>query len=664
MSRMWRRLKRPLAWLLGIAALWYVSVLFLGWVGVSPGGPGTPTQSFSPADVTRNFFSVWHWGVSTYAFLFLQFAFFPFIIVMQFALLYWFLARGTTYTLFPGEYDVTFDDVRGQDHVVKSTKEVMSIFQGYKDFRKLGGHPPRGVLFEGPPGTGKTLMAKAIAGETGVPFMYASGAGFANMFLGIPQLKVRGMFKKARRYSERWGGCVVFIDELDSIGASRTGSASLSQAYPSDPHAPGAFINRYVIPNMGGGGTNLVNALLTEIDGVDKPPRMQRWFRRHLRLAPVTVNRHNLLIIGATNLASVLDQALLRPGRFDRKMHVGIPTREGRRDIIAYYMGKVNHEPIDLDHVAKITSGYSPAALRSLVNEALLVALQNGRQALTWDDVWKAYLTNEAGIAENVQYSQKVKEKTALHEAGHAMCTHFLAANTNVSILTIRKRQGALGIQFGHSEEETFGMTRNEMLADIKVCLGGMVAEEIWYGETSTGPSSDLNMATRRVLYMLTHLGMGSTLLSYGPLEGRGMSDDDVAVALKNPEIAAEANRILVECKTDVRVLLTEKKAAMEAVRDALVAKGEISGDEFRDILWKVGALGERPSTLRTVPIAPAWVGAPPAGGYPPPAPGWGPPVGPPPPGGNGGHGQPGGWGSNPGSRTQSDEGGRRGSGG
>ena len=429
MSSFWRRMRRPFAWLVGILATLYLTVLFFAWLGVSFTGPGGNPQVIYPAEATRNLLNVSAGVMRTYVFFVVQFITLPFIIIAQFALLFWFLSRGTTYTIFPGEYDVTFDDVRGQGHIVKSTKEVMRVFQGYKEFRKVGGHPPRGVLFEGPPGTGKTLMAKAIAGETGVPFMYASGAGFANMFLGIPQMKVRATFRKARKYSERWGGAVIFIDELDSIGGARAGSTSMSS--PGQQRGTGGVLgglmDRQVIPGMMGGGTNLVNALLTEIDGVDKPPRMQRWFRRHLRLPPARVQRHNILVIGATNMAATLDAALLRPGRFDRKVHVGIPSRDGRKDVIAYYLGKVNHEPIDLDRVAKITPGYSPAALRSLVNEALIFALQDGREALRWDDIWKAYLTNEAGLAEEVIYSRQVKEKTAIHEAGHAMATHFLA---------------------------------------------------------------------------------------------------------------------------------------------------------------------------------------------------------------------------------------------
>jgi cell division protease FtsH len=597
-----RRWRRPLTWVFAIATTFYLVILFFAWLGVSFTGPGGQTQQINPGEATRNFFNVTGGVLRTYVFFVIQFITLPFIIVAQFAFLFWFLARGTTYTIFPGEYDVGFDDVRGQDHIVQSTREVMRIFQGYKSFRKLGGHPPRGVLFEGPPGTGKTLLAKAIAGETGVPFMYASGAGFANMFLGVPQLKVRSMFKKARKYSERWGGCVVFIDELDSIGGSRTGAAGFG-GMASSSSVLGAVMNKYVVPGGMGGGTNLVNALLTEIDGVDKPPRMQRFFRRHLRLPPRSVDRHNLLIIGATNLASTLDPALLRPGRFDRKMHVGIPAREGRADILAYYLSKVNHEPVELERVARITQGYSPAALRNLVNEALILALQEGREALRWEDLWRAYLTNEAGLAEQVTYSPKVKAATAIHEAGHAMACHFLAPHRSVTIITVRKRQGALGIHFGHFEDETFGSKRSEMLANIKVALAGMVAEEIWLGETSTGPGSDLEAATHHVLVMVANLAMGEeNMLSHGVLSASVM-DDAISAALRDTRLRDEANRILHECKEEVRRLLLDKRVAMEAVRDALVERDEISGDEFRQILFEVGAVSEQPRSMRTLPI-------------------------------------------------------------
>ena len=606
MSRPLRRLRRPLTWAVALAAVLYLSLLFFGWLGVSFSGPNGQTQQVNPPEATRNILTVGAGVLRTYVFFVVQFVTLPFIIVAQFALLFWFLSMGTTYTIYPGEYDVSFADVRGQDHVVRSTQEVMRIFQGYKEFGRLGGHPPRGVLFEGPPGTGKTLLAKAIAGESGVPFMYASGAGFANMFLGIPQLKVRSMFRKARRHSERWGGCVVFIDELDSIGTARSGMSGAAASASQEPGVLGAA-SRYVMPGGLGGGVNLVNALLPEIDGIDKPPRLQRWFRRHLHLPPVRVSRHNLLIIGATNMASTLDAALLRPGRFDRKVHVGIPGREGRADILSYYLSKVNHEPVDVDRVARITQDYSPAALRNLVNEALIRALQDGREALGWKDLWQAYLTNEAGLAESITYTREVKSAIAVHEAGHAIACHFLAPHRVVTIITVRKRREALGIHFGHLEEETFGATRSEMLANIKVALAGMVAEEIWVGESSTGPGSDLEAATHQALMMVGRLAMGEeNLLSLGVLSGRPVFDDDVAATLRDPQLRSEANQLLHDCRNEVRRLLLDQRAAVEAVRDALLERDEISGDEFGELLYAAGALAERPAAMRELPIAPA----------------------------------------------------------
>ena len=648
MSRFWMRLRRPLTWVAGIALALYLVVILLAWIGVSFTGQGGPTQSIGPADATRNLFNVAGAAMRTYVFFVLQLLTLPLAIVAQFALIFWFLGRGTTYTIYPGQYDVTFDDVRGQDHIVRSTREVMSLFQGFKEFRKVGGYPPRGILFEGPPGTGKTLLAKAIAGETGVPFMYASGAGFANMFLGIPQYKVRSMFKKARRYSARYGGCVVFIDELDAIGGSRTGTGSLAQAWPSLGWR--STLDRVVVPGMGG-GSNLVNALLTEMDGVDKPPRFEQWFRRRVGLKPRAVARHNLLIIGATNMASTLDAALLRPGRFDRKIHVGIPAAEGRAQILAYYLNKVAHEPIDIDRVARLTQGYSPASVRNIVNEALIFALQDGRQALRYDDLWRAILTDEVGLAEPVKYSSVVKAKTATHEAAHALAIHFLAPNRTVSIITVRKRGGALGVVFGHETEEEFGATRSEMRANIKVSLAGLVSEEMWYGESSTGPSSDLMNASRNVLAMVTLLAMGEdNMLSFGLLMNSPLHDP-VSFAMSKPEIYTEANRILRECKEETRQFLEERRHVLEHIRDVLVERDEISGDEFREILFRIGAVDTMPAQMRPVPLAPAWVGTPPPGGGAPgwappgvPVPGWGaPPTGWQPPQPGNGHGAPGG---------------------
>ncbi len=497
--------------------------------------------------------------------------------------IFWFMSRGRTYTMLPGNYDVTFDDVRGQPHIVGATKEVMTLFQGFKEFKKIGGYPPHGILLEGPPGTGKTLLAKAIAGETGVPFVYASGASFAAMFLGVPQMRIARMFAKARRYSERYGGCVIFLDELDAVAESRNGVSG-----------GGGMLGGLI---GGGGASSTVNELLTQMDGIDKPKRLQGWVRRMLHQPPVKSARHNILVVGATNRAAALDAALLRPGRFDRKIHVPNPGEEGRKDIIAYYLNKVAHAPIDIDRLARATNGYSPAQIKSLINEALIFALREGRQALTFDDIWKAKLTDEIGLAEPVEYTPKDKAVTGIHEAGHAIAGHFLRPEFPVQVVSIRKRGGAGGVTAFQAEEETHYQSKSQMLANIKVALAGMVAEEMWMGESSGGPAGDLAGATGMAFQMVTRFGLGSQLTSLALLDGNNF-EGDLATALRDDNIRREIDGILQQCKRDVAQLLEQQRTAMEAVRDALVERGEITGDEFRTILWELGAVAERPRAL------------------------------------------------------------------
>ena len=540
-------------------------------------GSGNMSQ-VSPATATRNFFSFFPTMLRTVLPLLLQLAITVSFGILQFVAIFWFMSRGRTYTLFPGEYDLSFDDVRGQSHIVGATKDVMRLFQGFKEFKKIGGYPPHGILFEGPPGTGKTLLAKAIAGETGVPFVYASGASFTAMFLGVGNLRIQRMFTKARRYSEKYGGCVIFIDEIDAVGPARSQGGGMGGA-------GGIF-----------GGTNLVNELLTQMDGIDQPRRLRRYIRRTFRRGPKQSSTYNIMVVGATNVASQLDAALLRPGRFDRKIHVGNPGEEGRRDIIAYYLKKVAHAPIDIDRIVRATNGYSPARIKNVLNEALIFALQEGRDALTFDDIWKAKLTDEIGLAEPVEYSEREKAVTAVHEGGHAVVGHFVRPWFPVQIVSIRKRASAGGVTVYQEEEETHYQSKSQLLAHIKVALAGMVAEEMWMGESSSGPAGDLQQATATAFQFVTQYGLGSQLTSLGLLSGR--NESDLATALRDESIRGEIDTILQECKVEVRQLLEQHRVALEAVRDALIQRGEITGDEFRTILWEIGAISERPKLL------------------------------------------------------------------
>ena len=553
--------KRIIAFLIAYIAIGYL------FIGVSPKQALThPGTSFSA-----------YRGFVVYL------IFIAFTGIIYFVAIFWIMARGNDYVIYPGEYDVGFEDVRGQPAAVESTKEVLRLFQGFKNFKEMGGYPPHGILFEGPPGTGKTLMAKAIAGATGVPFLYSTGSGFANMFFGVGNLKVRRLFKKARNLSDKYGGAVIFIDELDALGGSR--------GMVTEQFAPLQMTNRVVMPGMmNGGGMGIVNELLVQMDGLTVPRGLWRHVRRVLFRGKPKVPFYNLLIIGATNRAMTLDSALLRPGRFDRKIHVGNPDHEGRQDIAKYYLAKVRHEPIDVEKLARMLVGYSPAQIKNIVNEALIYALQDGRDALRWDDLWNAKLAEEIGLKQPVKYTPREKEMVAVHEAAHAVTSYSLEkGETQIQVITIQKREGALGLVSRQMMEDMYLATQKQTLARIQVSLAGLVAEEIWFGQTTSGPSSDLEAATYSAAAYVGLYGMGASLHSDAVVANPYMGGNPIQATLVDPKRREEVDALLADCRTQVRALLLRKRHVVEGVKDALLEKEELIGDEIEALMAKLG---------------------------------------------------------------------------
>jgi ATP-dependent Zn protease len=447
----------------------------------------------------------------------------------------------------------------------------------------MGGYPPHGMLFEGPPGTGKTLMAKAIAGASGVPFLFATGSGFSNMFLGIGNLKVRRLFKKARVMSDKYGGAVIFIDEIDAVG---------SRGAVSDRSVTDRANDRIIMGGMGmGGGMGVINELLVQLDGFTVPRGLWRHVKRLAFRARPKVPFYNILIIGATNRASALDPALVRPGRFDRVVHVGLPDAEGREDILRYYLAKVRHEPIDFPKLSRMTVGYSPASLKNIVNEALLFALQDGRDALRWDDLWQAKITEEIGLKQPVKYSDREKGMVALHEAAHAVASYALErGEMQIQVITIQKRESALGLVSTQQVEEMFLRTQKQLLARMQVSLAGLVGEEIWFGQSTSGPSSDLVNATRNAATYVGVYGMGKTLVSLAAAGPGPFGDaDPIGRVLSDKSRSAEVEELLAECKQNVRNLLLKKRHVVEGVRDALLEREELVGDEIEMLMAELG---------------------------------------------------------------------------
>jgi len=484
----------------------------------------------------------------------------------------------------PGEIDVRFEDVVGAPVVVEEAVKTLNLFLAHKTFaEQMGGSPRRAILFEGPPGTGKTYMAKAMAAEGGVPFLFVSSSAFQSMFYGQTNRKIRSYFRALRRYARREGGAIGFIEEIDAIGSSRGGLGNhgiagvvnelLIQLQSFEQPSPGTRVARALV--------DLVNAWLPASAQLRKP------------LPPPA----NILVIGATNRASELDPALLRPGRFDRSIYFDLPSRSGRREIIDYYLSKKAHEeeldePAKRDTLAALTTGYSPVMLEHLLDEALVWALRRGADRLSWTDIQQAKMTAEIGLAQPVEYSEAERRTIATHEAGHATVAWLVGKGRRLEVLSIVKRRDALGLLSHADIEERFTQTRTELQALIQISFGGMVAEEIFFGETSSGVAGDLQAATNAACHMVGNLGMGSSLASASVTGGSVASR-----VMANDEGRREVEELLRRAKADASDMLKGTSHIVEALRDALLERNELVGDEIRDVILAAG-LDAAPSRL------------------------------------------------------------------
>jgi ATP-dependent Zn protease len=490
----------------------------------------------------------------------------------------------------PEEIEVGLDEVRGLDNQVDEVGRTLDVFLGYATFRdQLGGNPRRGILFEGPPGTGKTYLAKAMAKQAGVPFLFSAAPAFQSMWFGMTNAKIRAFFRRLRKLARKEGGAIGFIEEIDAIGSERGGANA-------SPDATG--LGRVSAAFMGPAGSGMVNELLIQMQSFDQPPfgarfkaRMIEWVNgflrpeRRIRAAKPTYS--NILLIAATNRADNLDPALLRPGRFDRRLYFDLPTKSGRRELIDFFLErKTHHEQLDDDHtreaLAHETFGYTPVMIEHLLDEALLVALRGGRTAMNVLDIHEAKLTEELGFKQPVSYTESDRVSVATHEAGHATVAYFLGKGRRLEVLSIIKRRQALGLLAHGDEEERFTRTRTEIESGVAIALGGLVAEEVFFGESGTGPASDLQHATTLTAQMVGSFGMAGSLVSYDAIaEGPIGSKNLVGKVLADSEGKARVEEILSEQRARVTGLLEENRDVVVALRDALIARDELVGDEI-----------------------------------------------------------------------------------
>jgi ATP-dependent Zn protease len=550
-----RRLAR-LAAVLAIVAVWM-------WVRLVIGNPvqlGMPSLPFPPEFLP---------GLAL-------------VVVLVLALAVPMLGAGRSpHVLFrPSEIEIGFEDVKGAGVVVEEVVKTLNLFLAHRTFKEqMGGSSRRAMLFEGPPGTGKTYLAKAMAREGGVPFLFVSSSAFQSMYYGQTNRKIRSYFKALRQYARREGGAIGFIEEIDAIGAARSGMGSSTQRE---------------------GVSGVVNELLIQLQSFDAPPagrrlagwfidQVNRWLPAASQLRKPVTPAANVLVIGATNRAADLDPALLRPGRFDRSIHFDLPNRGDRREIIDYYLAKKAHdaaldESAARDTLAAMTFGYSPVMIEHLLDEALVWALRRGGDGLSWHDLQQARMTEELGLKNPVAYAEHERRTIATHEAGHATVAHLVGKGRKLEVLSIIKRGDALGL-LSHSDlEERYTSSRSEIEALIQIAFGGMVAEEVFFGESGTGPAGDLQAATSAAAQMVGSLGLGGSLISYEAADAAGGAN------LVTKVLSGDAGRdaveeILSRAKDDVTRMLEASRHVVEALRNALLDRDELVGDEIGQVI-------------------------------------------------------------------------------
>ena len=445
---------------------------------------------------------------------------------------------------------VTFNDVAGIDEAKEELVEIVDFLKDPRKFQKLGGRIPKGALLIGPPGTGKTLLARAIAGEAGVPFFTISGSDFVEMFVGVGASRVRDMFEQGRRHAP----CIIFIDEIDAVGRSR-----------------GA--------GLGGGNDEreqTLNQILVEMDGFD--------------------TQEGIILVAATNRPDVLDPALLRPGRFDRQVVVPNPDIIGREAILKVHMKKISAAPdVDVRTIARGTPGFSGADLANIVNESALLAARKNKKIVTMIDFEEAKDKVMMGAERrSLVMSQEEKELTAYHEGGHAIVAINQPASDPIHKATIIPRGRALGMVMRLPERDQLSLPREKMYADITVAMGGRVAEEIIFGESkvTSGASSDIEMATKMARNMVTKFGMSSKLgpIQYGENEeevflGRSVQKHQNVSEETAKLIDSEIRLIVDTCYDKARSILEDKIEDLHKLAKGLIEYETLSGDEILSLI-------------------------------------------------------------------------------
>ncbi|NWN45640.1 ATP-dependent zinc metalloprotease FtsH [Candidatus Phytoplasma pruni] len=421
----------------------------------------------------------------------------------------------------------TFQDVAGNEEEKEEMKELIDFLKKPQKYKEIGASVPKGVLLQGPPGTGKTLLAKAVAGEAGVPFYAVTGSDFKNQYFGVGAAKLRELFKEARENSP----CVVFIDEIDTIGRKRG-----------------------TIANDDG---STINSLLTEMDGFTKSI--------------------GVIVMAATNRVDTLDSALLRPGRFDRQFTVSLPDVKAREAILTVHARNKNIDPfVDLSQIAKLTPGFSGAELASVLNEAAILSVRNNQTIITQEELYESIDRVMMGPAKKSRkYNEEEKKMVAYHEAGHAVIGLKLKHAPKVQKVTIIPRGDAGGYNLMLPEKETFFSSKKRMLANITSYLGGRAAEELMFDDISNGAYGDFKSATQIATQMVTKLGMSDL----GPIQTKDN------MFFENEKVNQEVKKIIDECMIEAKKIMKENKTLLDKIAHLLIKQETITKEEIEKLL-------------------------------------------------------------------------------
>ena len=551
----------------------------------------------------------------------LQLVIYLFIAVAQFGLIFWFLSRGGVDVYFPDDVKTRFDDVWGQDKVVERVRENIVFMENPEEIEAKGGYVPGGILLWGPPGTGKTLLAEAVAGETGKPYVFVDPGAFINMFFGVGVLKVKGLFRKLRKLSLRYGGVIVFFDEADTLG-SRGGAVSQArraemagERSPFDlAHGPtcngraytSAATQRFLfdsalaaqrqlfVPtgtNNGGGmgGMGTLQALLTEMSGLKKPRGfVNRVVRRTLGMRPKPPPKYRILVMMATNMPDALDPALLRPGRIDRIYRVGYPSKQGRVDTYRNYLDKIRHDVTDaqIDTLATISPYATGASIKDAVNEALVIAIRDGRDSVTYPDLIKAKSLKDHGLPDGSSYVDRERHSVALHEACHAVVMYRMQHTSIIDTATIERRGDVGGFVSPIPIEDRFVEWRSEVDVDVMTFLASLAGERMFYdGDHTQGVGGDMAAATGIVTRSFLSHAMGPNLRAFnaGSLSQSGLYAGGVPLVEGVPfegETAAAVEAKLQELYARTVEVLQANRREVLAVTHALETYKTLSGED------------------------------------------------------------------------------------